>query len=74
VRSSEDNVAHMASRETSQIREHERGWEQGLDGMANRCELRINVVIVNERNRAGALGQKATGSAERLLTPFSQTI
>lgn len=74
MRSSGDNVAQRANREVSPIREHEREWEQGRDGMANRCELLINVVIVNERNRAGALGQKAMGSVERLFAPFSQTI
>jgi hypothetical protein len=25
--------------------------------MANRCELPVNVVMLNERSRAGALGQ-----------------
>ena len=73
MRSFGDNVAHRASREASPIREHEREWEQGLDGMANRCELLINVVTVNERSRADALGQKAMGPVERLLFPFSQT-
>lgn len=73
MRSFGDNVAHRASREASPIREHEREWEQGLDGMANTCELLINVVIVNERSRAGALGRKAREPVERRFAPFSQT-
>lgn len=73
MRSSGDNVAHRASREASPIREHEREWEQGLDGMANRREPLINAVRVNERSRADALGQKAWEPEERLFAPFSQT-
>lgn len=74
MRSFGDNVAHRASREASPIREHEREWERGLDGMANTCELLINVVIVDGRSRAGALGRKAREPVERLLVPFSQTL
>ena len=53
--SSGNKAAHRASREISPIREHEREWEQGLDGMANKCELLLNVVKMNERSRAGTL-------------------
>lgn len=73
MRSSGENVALRASREASPTREHEREWEQGLDGMANECELLINVVKIDERKRADALGQKATGLVVRLFVPLSQT-
>ena len=62
MRSSGDNVAHRASREASPQREHERAREQGLDGMANTCELLINVVKHDERSRADALGPKGMGT------------
>ena len=62
MRSSGDNVAHRASREAGPYREHERDGEQGVDGTANRCELRINVVKHDERSRADALEPKGMGT------------
>jgi hypothetical protein len=58
----------------SPIRKHECEWEQGLNGMVNKCELLINVVKINECSRADTLSPKAWRPVERFRSPFSQII
>ena len=51
----------------SQFWQHRAGWELGIDGMGNTCELLINVVMKNKPKVLEGLDQKVRGMVKALL-------
>ena len=47
------------------------GWRARVDGMANICELLINVVIPNKPKRLTGLNQKVPWRVEGFQAPLS---
>jgi hypothetical protein len=52
-------------------REHHDGWRARVDGMANRCEPLINVVISNKPKMLTGLDQKVVWWVGGLHVPLS---
>jgi len=80
VRSVRDNVTpdQMVKRLTRERRSilsaSQGGGEPGWKDRVNRCELPINVVTMNRRQRPTRLTQKGCGQVRGLLTPPTQML
>ena len=58
----------------SQFWQHRAGWERGIDGTSNICELLINVVMQNKPKGLEGLDQKVRGMVKALLYRFTQSM
>ena len=58
----------------SQFWQHQAGWELGIDGMSNICELLINVVKYDKPKVLEGLNQKVRGKVEVLYVHLTQSI
>jgi hypothetical protein len=58
----------------TQFWQHRAGWELGIDGMNNACELLINVVTKNKPKVLKGLDQKVRGMVKALYNRFRQSM
>jgi hypothetical protein len=58
----------------SQFWQHRAGWEIGIDGMSNICELLINVVKYYKPKVPEGLNQKIKGKVKGFYVHLTQSI